>query len=283
MKSILFFIILFFICPYNVYSQNENKIDTIYKQEFKDFTLFLIRDDSNEEVGYWKTTLVDKNTNTSNIINIDAYSKEHFMYSYRGGGAFYLNNIIEAYRIKNKLHIFYSTWGKVKLFVFDLVDETAKNYLIGGFPCILSSGGHFGIIDFHKTNDFFYFSIIVGQRAGEKVNIVGYYNIKEDNLHLYNFMDNSTKWKFDSKETSKMIEENKDISLNIKEALIERELIKDNTEIKYLFQLKTRHLSYIWYAEHNMYIIRLIRYDHSANKWIIGGYSDINADLYRKD
>ena len=62
MKSILFFIILFFICPYNMYSQNENKIDTIYKQEFKDFTLFLIRDDSNEEVGYWKTTLVDKNT-----------------------------------------------------------------------------------------------------------------------------------------------------------------------------------------------------------------------------
>lgn len=92
MKSILFFIILFFICSYNVYSQNENKIDTIYKQEFKDFSLFLIRDDSNEEVGYWKTTLVDKNTNTSNIINIDAYSKEHFMYSYRGGGAFYLNN-----------------------------------------------------------------------------------------------------------------------------------------------------------------------------------------------
>lgn len=48
MKTFLF---LIFILSYSqsIFSQTETSIDTLYRQDFKDFTLRLVRDDTDEE------------------------------------------------------------------------------------------------------------------------------------------------------------------------------------------------------------------------------------------
>ena len=283
MKSILFFIILFFICPYNVYSQNEKEIDTIYKQEFKDFSLFLIRDDSNEDITFWETILIDKKTRSYESINLNSYKKD-LIYIYQKSmaeGAFYHNNIVNSYKINDKLFIFYTAWGKAKLFVYNLVSKKSKDYLIGKYISSGTFGSLESDIDFHKYNDFFYFNFYGGLQ-GSKAESVGYYDLKEDKLHLYYFLDDPIKVNNEGK-TFDSLKENQDFSHQIKHLLIEKNIIKDNTEIKYLFQLKVNYFSYIWYAQNNIYTIKLIRYDHNNNQWVIEGYNDINADLYKKN
>ena len=54
------FLFLIFILNYsqNMFSQTKTDIDTIYKQDFEDFTLRLVRDDSGEKQAEFHTLYI---------------------------------------------------------------------------------------------------------------------------------------------------------------------------------------------------------------------------------
>ena len=58
------FLFLIFILSYsqNMFSQTKTSIDTIYKQDFEDFSLQLVRDDSGEKQAEFRTLFINKKT-----------------------------------------------------------------------------------------------------------------------------------------------------------------------------------------------------------------------------
>ena len=71
------FLFLIFILSYsqNMFSQTKTDIDTIYKQDFEDFTLRLVRDDSNTEKAEFRTLYIDKKLGEATKIFVSTYKK----------------------------------------------------------------------------------------------------------------------------------------------------------------------------------------------------------------
>ena len=69
------FLFLIFILSYsqNMFSQTKTDIDTIYKQDFKDFTLQLVRDDT--EKAEFRTLYIDKKSGEATKIFVSTYKK----------------------------------------------------------------------------------------------------------------------------------------------------------------------------------------------------------------
>ena len=74
MKTFLF---LVFILSYSqsICSQTETNIDTLYRQDFKDFTLRLVRDDTDEEKAEFRTLYIDKKSGEATKIFVSTYKK----------------------------------------------------------------------------------------------------------------------------------------------------------------------------------------------------------------
>ena len=72
------FLFLIFILSYsqNMFSQTKTDIDTIYKQDFEDFSLQLVRDDSGEKQAEFRTLFINKKTSISTKIFISTYKKD---------------------------------------------------------------------------------------------------------------------------------------------------------------------------------------------------------------
>ena len=72
------FLFLIFILSYsqNMFSQTKTDIDTIYKQDFKDFSLQLVRDDSGEKQAEFRTLFINKKMGISTKIFISTYKKD---------------------------------------------------------------------------------------------------------------------------------------------------------------------------------------------------------------
>jgi hypothetical protein len=58
-----------------MFSQTKTDIDTIYKQDFEDFTLRLVRDDSNTEKAEFRTLYIDKKSGEASKIFVSTYKK----------------------------------------------------------------------------------------------------------------------------------------------------------------------------------------------------------------
>jgi len=84
-----------------MYSQNENKIDTIYKQDFKDFSLQLVRDDSGEKQAEFRTLFINKKTGISTKIFVSTYKKDSNWTTskYLGEGVYYTYKCESRFKI----------------------------------------------------------------------------------------------------------------------------------------------------------------------------------------
>ena len=71
------FLFLIFMLNYsqNMFSQTKTDIHTIYKQDFEDFTLRLVRDDSNTEKAEFRTLYIDKKSGEATKIFVSTYKK----------------------------------------------------------------------------------------------------------------------------------------------------------------------------------------------------------------
>ena len=130
MKTFLF---LIFILSYsqNMFSQTKTSIDTIYKQDFEDFSLQLIRDDSGEKQAEFRTLYIDKKSGEATKIFVSTYKKDlHWIFGKSiGEGAYHTYNIIKGFHLENRLLVFYSCWGVVTAVSFDLTTMTHKTLL----------------------------------------------------------------------------------------------------------------------------------------------------------
>ena len=108
------FLFLIFILSYsqNMFSQTKTDIDTIYKQDFEDFSLQLVRDDSGEKQAEFRTLFINKKTGISTKIFASTYKKDSNWATskYLGEGVYYTYNIIKGFHLENKLLVFYSCW-----------------------------------------------------------------------------------------------------------------------------------------------------------------------------
>jgi len=60
----------------NIFSQTKTSIDTIYKQDFEDFSLRLVRDDSDTEKTEFRTLYIDKKSGEATKIFVSTLKKD---------------------------------------------------------------------------------------------------------------------------------------------------------------------------------------------------------------
>ena len=279
MKSILFFIILFFICPYNMYSQNENKIDTIYKQDFKDFSLQLVRDDSGEKQAEFRTLFINKKTGISTKIFISTYKKDlHWIFGKSiGEGAYYTYNIINGFHLENRLLVFYSCWGVVTAVSFDLTTMTHKTYYIGFYPHTGAFAYLSHSMEAKEFRNIFYFHIEAGQQYGGKANILGYFDPKTNEMYNYIPRDTLGIKVSDINKSFETLREDKETSVFIKKLLTRLKLVPENTEIRYLFRFEYQNFTYFFYLKDNI-LVEILRFDIEKRQWFADGYRAIPSE-----
>ena len=270
------FLFLIFILSYsqNMFSQTKTDIDTIYKQDFEDFTLRLVRDDSGEKQAEFRTLFINKKTSISTKIFISTYKKDlHWIFGKSiGEGAYYTYNIIKGFHLENKLLVFYSCWGVVTAVSFDLTTMTHKTYYIGLYP---HTGAFANLAHSMETKEYkgiFYFHIEAGQQSGGKANILGYFNPKTN--EIYDYIPDNTLGKriSDIDKSFESLKEDKETSLFIKKLLIRLKLAPDNVAISYLFRSEYQNFTYFFYVKDNS-SVEILRYDIEKKEWFVGGYS----------
>ena len=273
MKTFLF---LIFILSYsqNMFSQTKTDIDTIYKQDFEDFTLQLVRDDSNTEKAEFRTLYIDKKSGEATKIFISTYKKDSNWATskYLGEGAYHTYNIIKGFHLDNKLLVFYSCWGVVTAVSFDLTTMTHKTYYIGLYP---HTGAFAYLSHSMETKEYkgiFYFHIQAGQQYGGRANILGYFNPKTN--EMYDYIPDNTLGKriSDINKDFETLKEDKETSLFIRKLLIRLKLVPDNVVISYIFRAEYQNFTYFFYVKDNS-SVEILRYDSEKNEWFVGGYS----------
>ena len=254
------FLFLIFILSYsqNMFSQTKTSIDTIYKQDFEDFTLRLVRDDSGENQAEFRTLYIDKKSGEATKIFVSTYKKDlHWIFGKSiGEGSYYTYNIIKGFHLENKLLVFYSCWGVVTAVSFDLTTMTHKTYYIGLYP---HTGAFAYLSHSMETKEYkgiFYFHIEAGQQYGGRANILGYFNPK---TYVFFFLmirrpPRSTLFPF------------------IKKLLIRLKLVPDNIEISYLFRAEYQNFTYFFYVKDNS-SVEILRYDSEKKEWFVVGYN----------
>ena len=273
MKTFLF---LIFILSYsqNMFSQTKTDIDTIYKQDFENFTLQLVRDDSGEKQAEFHTLYIDKKSGEATKIFVSTYKKNSNWTTskYLGEGAYHTYNIIKGFHLDNKLLVFYSCWGVVTAVSFDLSTMTHKTYYIGLYP---HTGAFAYLSHSMETKEYkgiFYFHIQAGQQYGGRANILGYFNPKTN--EMYDYIPDNTLGKriSDINKDFETLKEDKETSLFIRKLLIRLKLVPDNVVISYIFRAEYQNFTYFFYVKDNS-SVEILRYDSEKNEWFVGGYS----------
>ena len=273
MKTFLF---LIFMLNYsqNIFSQTKTSIDTIYKQDFEDFTLRLVRDDSGEKQAEFRTLYIDKKSGEATKIFVSTYKKDSNWATskYLGEGAYYTYNIIKGFHLENKLLVFYSCWGVVTAVSFDLTTMTHKTYYIGLYP---HTGAFAYLSHSMETKEYkgiFYFHIQAGQQYGGRANILGYFNPKTN--EMYDYIPDNTLGKCisDINKDFETLKEDKETSLFIKKLLIRLKLAPDNVAISYLFRFTYQNFTYFFYVKDNS-SVEILRHDSEKKEWFVGGYN----------
>ena len=257
-----------------MFSQTKTDIDTIYKQDFKDFSLQLVRDDSGEKQAEFRTLFINKKTGISTKIFASTYKKDSNWATskYLGEGAYHTYNIIKGFHLDNKLLVFYSCWGVVTAVSFDLTTMTHKTYYIGLYP---HTGAFAYLSHSMETKEYkgiFYFHIQAGQQYGGRANILGYFNPKTN--EMYDYIPDNTLGKriSDIDNSFETLKEEKETSLFIKKLLIRLKLAPDNVAISYLFRAEYQNFTYFFYVKDNS-SVEILRYDIEKKEWFVGGYS----------
>ena len=257
-----------------MFSQTKTDIDAIYKQDFEDFTLRLVRDDSNTEKAEFRTLYIDKKSGEATKIFVSTYKKNSNWTTskYLGEGAYHTYNIIKGFHLDNKLLVFYSCWGVVTAVSFDLTTKTHKTYYIGLYP---HTGAFAYLSHSMETKEYkgiFYFHIQAGQQYGDKANILGYFNPKTNEMYDYIPDNNLGKRISDINKDFETLKEDKETSLFIRKLLIRLKLAPDNVVISYLFRAEYQNFTYFFYIKDNS-SVEILRYDIEKNEWFVGGYS----------
>lgn len=273
MKTFLF---LIFILNYsqNMFSQTKTSIDTIYKQDFEDFTLQLVRDDSGEKQAEFRTLYIDKKSGEATKIFVSTYKKNSNWTTskYLGEGAYHTYNIIKGFHLENRLLVFYSCWGVVTAVSFDLTTMTHKTYYIGLYPHTGAFAYLSHSIETKEYKGIFYFHIQAGQQYGGRANILGYFNPKTNEMYDYIPDNNLGKRISDINKSFETLKEDKETSLFIRKLLVRLKLVPDNIEISYLFRAEYQNFTYFFYVKDNS-SVEILRYDSEKNEWFVGGYS----------
>ena len=263
------------------YTQNkmEKDIDTIYKQDFKDFSLQLVRDDSGEKQAEFRTLFINKKTSISTKIFISTYKKDlHWIFGKSiGEGAYYTYNIIKGFHLENKLLVFYSCWGVVTAVSFDLTTMTHKTYYIGFYP---HTGAFANLVHSMVAKEFrniFYFHIQAGQQYGGKANILGYFDPKTNEMYNYIPRDTLGIKVSDIDKSFETLREDKETSVFIKKLLTRLKLVPENTEIRYLFRFKYQNFTYFFYLKDNI-LVEILRFDIEKRQWFADGYRAIPSE-----
>ena len=275
------FLFLIFILSYsqNMFSQTKTDIDTIYKQDFKDFSLQLVRDDSGENQAEFRTLFINKKTNISTKIFISTYKKDlRWIFGKSiGEGAYYTYNIIKGFHLENKLLVFYSCWGVVTAVSFDLTTMTHKTYYIGFYP---HTGAFANLVHSMVAKEFrniFYFHIKAGQQYGGKANILGYFDPKTNEMYNYIPRDTLGIKVSDIDKSFETLREDKETSVFIKKLLTRLKLVPENTEIRYLFRFEYQNFTYFFYLKDNI-LVEILRFDIEKRQWFADGYRAIPSE-----
>ena len=257
-----------------MFSQTKTDIDTIYKQDFEDFSLRLVRDDSGEKQAEFRTLYIDKKSGEATKIFLSTYKKDSNWATskYLGEGVYHTYNIIKGFHLENKLLVFYSCWGVVTAVSFDLTTMTHKTYYIGLYP---HTGAFAYLSHSMETKEYkgiFYFHIQAGQQYGGRANILGYFNPKTN--EMYDYIPDNTLGKrmSDIDKSFENLKEDKETSLFIKKLLIRLKLAPDNVAISYLFRSEYQNFTYFFYIKDNS-SVEILRYDSEKKEWFVGGYS----------
>lgn len=270
------FLFLIFMLNYsqNMFSQTETSIDTIYKQDFEDFTLRLVRDDTDKEKAEFRTLYIDKKSGEATKIFVSTYKKDSNWTTskYLGEGVYHTYNIIKGFHLENKLLVFYSCWGVVTAVSFDLTTMTHKTYYIGLYPHTGAFAYLSHSIEAKEFRNIFYFHIEAGQQYGGKANILGYFNPKTNEMYDYIPDNNLGKRISDINKDFETLKEDKETSLFIRKLLIRLKLAPDNVAISYLFRSEYQNFTYFFYIKDNS-SVEILRYDSEKNEWFVGGYS----------
>ncbi len=263
------------------YTQNKMKkdIDTIYKQDFKDFSLQLVRDDSGEKQAEFRTLFINKKTSISTKIFISTYKKDlHWIFGKSiGEGAYYTYNIIKGFHLENRLLVFYSCWGVVTAVSFDLTTMTHKTYYIGFYP---HTGAFANLVHSMVAKEFrniFYFHIQAGQQYGGKANILGYFDPKTNEIYNYIPRDTLGIKVSDIDKSFETLREDKETSVFIKKLLTRLKLVPENTEIRYLFRFEYQNFTYFFYLKDNI-LVEILRFDIEKRQWFADGYRAIPSE-----
>ena len=275
------FLFLIFILSYsqNMFSQTKTDIDTIYKQDFEDFSLQLVRDDSGEKQAEFRTLFINKKTGISTKIFISTYKKDSNWATskYLGEGVYHTYNIIKGFHLENKLLVFYSCWGVVTAVSFDLTTMTHKTYYIGLYPHTGAFAYLSHSIETKEYKGIFYFHIEAGQQYGGRANILGYFNPKTNKM--YDYIPDNTLGKriSDINKSFETLKEDKETSVFIKKLLTRLKLVPENTEIRYLFRFKYQNFTYFFYLKDNI-LIEILRFDIEKRQWFADGYRAIPSE-----
>ncbi|WP_231374974.1 hypothetical protein [Capnocytophaga sp. oral taxon 863] len=267
---------LIFIVSYSqsMLSQTQASIDTLYRQDFKDFTLLLVRDDTDEEKAEFQTLYIDKKSGEATKIFVSTYKKgsNWTTSKYLGEGVYHTYNIIKGFHLENKLLVFYSCWGVVTAVSFDLTTMTHKTYYIGLYP---HTGAFAYLSHSMETKEYkgiFYFHIQAGQQYGGRANILGYFNPKTN--EMYDYIPDNTLGKriSDIDKSFESLKEDKETSLFIRKLLIRLKLAPDNVAISYLFRFAYQNFTYFFYVKDNS-SVEILRYDSEKKEWFVRSYS----------
>lgn len=264
-------------------SQTQASIDTLYQQDFKDFTLRLVRDDTDEEKAEFQTLYIDKKSGEATKIFVSTYKKgsNWTTSKYLGEGVYHTYNIIKGFHLDNKLLVFHSFWGFVSAVSFDLTTKTHKTYYIGLYPHTGAFGYFAHSMESKEYKGIFYFHIEAGQQYGNKSNILGYFNAKTN--EMYDYIPDNTLGKCisDINKDFETLKEDKETSLFIKKLLIRLKLAPDNVTISYLFRFTYQNFTYFFYIKDNS-STEILRYDSEKKEWFVGGYSASPSPTYEK-
>ena len=266
---------LIFIVRYSqsMLSQTQASIDTLYRQDFKDFTLRLVRDDTDEEKAEFQTLYIDKKSGEATKIFVSTYKKNSNWTTskYLGEGAYHTYNIIKGFHLDNKLLVFYSCWGVVTAVSFDLTTMTHKTYYIGFYPHTGAFANLAHSIETKEYKGIFYFHIEAGQQYGGRANILGYFNPKTN--EMYDYIPDNTLGKriSDINKDFETLKEDKETSLFIRKLLIRLKLAPDNVAISYLFRSEYQNFTYFFYVKDNS-SVEILRHDIEKRQWFVGGY-----------
>lgn len=269
------FLFLIFILSYsqNMFSQTKTDIDTIYKQDFEDFSLQLVRDDSDKEKAEFRTLYIDKKSGEATKIFVSTYKKDSNWTTskYLGEGVYYTYNIIKGFHLENKLLVFYSCWGIVTAVSFDLTTMTHKTYYIGFYPHTGAFAYLSHSIEAKEFRDIFYFHIEAGQQYGGKANILGYFDPKTNEMYDYIPRNTLGIKVSDIDKSFETLREDKETSVFIKKLLTRLKLVPENTEIHYLFRFEYQNFTYFFYLKDNM-LVEILRFDIEKRQWFADGY-----------